>query len=273
MVRRLHEMRWLLVLVSSTTSAAAPVSEPLQPIQPWVLDYAATQCTATREYGPSDKPFTLGIVPSSNGRTYELLVAHKHRLSTVEELDGSVDFGSGPMKAWLLEYGSHNKDMTIDRYRLSAEQFQQARSAKTVTFKSEGNDTRSFVLEKMPELIDAMQKCIANLHDYWNMDRGKSGKIKTPPRGNIRNDFSDSDYPGEAELRRQEGTGQYLLLIDEDGTVAGCDVLRPSGVPVLDAMGCAVIQERTRMAPALDKDGKPIRSTFVTPPIVWKLNL
>jgi len=53
--------------------------------------------------------------------------------------------------------------------------------------------------------------------------------------------------------------------------VAGCHLLLASGVPVLDAMGCVVIQERARFQPALDSSGKPVRSTFITPKIRWRI--
>jgi periplasmic protein TonB len=60
-----------------------------------------------------------------------------------------------------------------------------------------------------------------------------------------------------------------ILLINEAGKVAGCDVLTPSGIPALDIMGCQVIRSRAKFTPAVDANGKPVRSTVVTPPIVW----
>jgi protein TonB len=62
-----------------------------------------------------------------------------------------------------------------------------------------------------------------------------------------------------------------ILLVDEAGKVAGCDVLSPSGIPALDIMGCQVIRNRARFTPALDATGKPVRSTVVTPPIIWSM--
>lgn len=71
--------------------------------------------------------------------------------------------------------------------------------------------------------------------------------------------------------RGQEGDAQFLLLIDENGKVAGCHVLIASGVPALDAMGCSVIRNRARFKPAVDSAGKPTRSTVVTPKVSWRL--
>jgi protein TonB len=80
----------------------------------------------------------------------------------------------------------------------------------------------------------------------------------------VRTVFTANDYPSEALNRGQEGDAQFLLLIDENGKVAGCHVLIASGVPALDAMGCSVIRKRARFKPAVDSAGKPTRSTVVT---------
>jgi hypothetical protein len=61
--------------------------------------------------------------------------------------------------------------------------------------------------------------------------------------------------------------------VDEKGSVAGCHVLQPSNIPVLDAMGCQVMRLRGNFSPALDRTGKPVRSTIVTPNIVWKMGV
>jgi protein TonB len=72
-------------------------------------------------------------------------------------------------------------------------------------------------------------------------------------------------------LNSQEGTVQFLLLVDEKGAVAGCHIEKPSGVPILDAAGCQVIRERLKLTPARDAQGRPVRSSLVTPPITWRL--
>jgi hypothetical protein len=36
-------------------------------------------------------------------------------------------------------------------------------------------------------------------------------------------------------------------------------------------MGCQVIGKRAKFQPALDKQGKPIRSTYITPVVVWAI--
>lgn len=59
--------------------------------------------------------------------------------------------------------------------------------------------------------------------------------------------------------------------MDEKGAVAGCDVLTPSGVPALDAMGCEVIKEKAKFSPAMDSHGKGVRSVVTTPAVTWRV--
>jgi TonB family protein len=123
----------------------------------------------------------------------------------------------------------------------------------------------------MSDLIKGLQDCAADLKRYWNEGGEKDGRIATPAEGDVKSLFSDWDYPDEAMIRRQEGTAQFILLINQQGRIAGCNVLQPSGVPVLDSMGCAVIRERAKFKPARDKDGKPVRSTYISPPVSWRI--
>src|SRR5574338_419716 len=255
----------VLAMVAASPSAAQPV-QPLQPLKNWVVDYAEAQCMASRDYGDAGNPVTLGIRPAPNGETYELLVG-RHRSGPVfaEEQEGSVDFGGGPTKAWLLHYGSDTKKHDIYQFRISAADMARARSATSVKLLAKSGPEFAFVLRSMPALLSGLENCTADLKRYWNMNGAQEGTIVTPPKGDVRNIFTDDDYPSQAMSQDQEGDARYLLLINEKGKVAACHVETPSGVPVLDAMGCQVIRERAKFTPALDRGGKPIRSTYVTP--------
>ena len=236
----------------STASSAAP--GPFVPLKNGVVDYGDTQCTAYRTYGNPEKPLTLAIRPSPNGQTYEMLLARPSGATdSVEELKGSVDFGHGPIKAWLLHYRAKTKNLDIRQFRISANEMAQARAAAAVTFNIEGEPGAAFQLSAMPQLLAGLEACSADLKKYWNMDGEKDGRIAKSAKGDVRGVFSSpDDYPSEALFRGPEGDAQFFLLVDEKGKVAGCHVLVPSGVPVLDAMGCVVIQTRAKFTPALE---------------------
>lgn len=266
---------WLgcAIFLFSTHLAAAPGASVFHAAKPWDLDYGETQCTVMRQYGDPADPVTLAIIPAINGATYEIVVAYKRPPPDyAEEFEGKVDFGAGPITAWAIKYGSNDRKVRLYRFRITSAEMAQARNAQAVTLHLRDAPDVTFALDNMPALIDGISKCTADLQDFWNLGGEKNGRIAQPSRGNIRWDFYASDYPWEAMRRHQQGTSQYLLLIDEKGSVAGCDVLKPSGVPVLDIAGCLVVEQRSRFTPATDASGKPVRSTYVTPQVAWRID-
>ena len=263
----------LLGLLLFVSGAAAAAGEPLKPVRPWIVNYAATECKAQRSYGDEADPTILAIGPSAWGDTYELMLATKKRgPEYAEEKEGSVDFGHGPIKAWLLHYGvKGSRPLDVINFRISGAEMAQAASSSAVTFHAQGRPDVSFTLASVPALFKTLQDCVSNLQHYWNMVDPEQKKISAPPIGDVRAVFTSNDYPDEAFSRGQEGTVQFLLFVDEKGAVAACHVLQPSGVPAFDGMGCQVIRQRVKFKSALDADGKPIRSAVVTPPVTWRI--
>jgi TonB family protein len=250
----------------------APAAEPLRPIKGWVVDYREDQCLASREYTSANDPITLAVRPAPNGETFELMVGVKHGgpdFATEEK--GYVDFGNGRINSWLLHYGFRKTHADVYQFRITSAEMQQASKAPSVTLTLDRGLDFTFALSSMPALLAGLQTCTDDLKRYWNMDGEERGLISTSSKGGLRALFSAEDYPLEAYNRQQEGSIQLLLLVDEKGVVAGCHVLTPSNIPVIDAMGCQVINERAKFSPALDRAGKPTRSTVVTPKIVWRM--
>jgi protein TonB len=95
--------------------------------------------------------------------------------------------------------------------------------------------------------------------------------IRQSARSDVRAVFSADDYPADAQRNNEQGTVQAKLAIDAKGRVSGCTVLRSSGHNSLDRATCSILQRRARFTPALDGSGKPVRSSYVTPPVVWRL--
>jgi len=261
-----------LAAATIVVSGPAAAAEPLQPTtDKWNFNLGTTQCIASRTYGNPANPVTLLIVPSLNGQTYQILVARKFGVSEpATEEDGTIDFGDGPIKAWVLFYQTSDKRADVYQFRISASEMDRARSATSITLRIAGSAS-TFELASVPQVLDELQGCTANLQRYWSMGPEDSGKFSKLARGDLRSVFADVNYPHVAYRRWEEGKGDYLLLIDETGKVAGCDVLTPTGVPILDAAVCAIIQEKAKFTPAFDNNGKPVRSTVVTPPIAFKL--
>ena len=253
------------------SSAATPtIAAPLQPIEPWHLDYGQTQCTAARSFGTAADPVILGIIPSVSGSTYRLLVSRQRTGPRfAQELGGTINFGRGPIKTSALYFGGKDVKLSIHQSRMSAAQLDEAAAAPSLVLRYENGDRYEFALSNMPAVLDALNKCTADLQLYWNLSGRPNLATAGAPVGDIAALFNSKDFPAEA-LRQQGPTeARYQLLVNERGAVAACDVLVPSGAPVLDSAGCQLLTEVAKFKPATDRSGKPVRSVWTTPPVTW----
>ena len=253
-------------------AAIASAATALEPTGKWNMSNGDTLCIAYRNYGSSAGTVSLSIVPSPNGETYELLVGSRYTAGerAIEE-QGSVDFGSGPINAWALFYQTANRSSDVHDFRIPAAEMARAESAPTMTLHISDSSDFTFALDSMPDVLRQLQDCTGELERRWNVGAEKKGEFSRLAHADLRTVFSPDDYPLQALRKEQGGSGRYLLLVDDHGKVEGCQVLQPTGAPVLDVTACLVIENKAKFAPALDRSGKPVRSTVVTPAISWQV--
>lgn len=82
------------------------------------------------------------------------------------------------------------------------------------------------------------------------------------PKGSPGSWVSDRDYPTAAIREEREGLTAFRLTIGADGRVQGCEVIRSSGSPDLDAATCNKVSARARFIPALGNDGMPTTGSY-----------
>ncbi len=69
------------------------------------------------------------------------------------------------------------------------------------------------------------------------------------------------DYPAAALAANSEGVSKVHWDINTEGKAENCTTVESSGSADLDQAACAAILSRARYVPALDKKGRPIRSS------------
>ena len=114
--------------------------------------------------------------------------------------------------------------------------------------------------------IAALQACADDLLTQWGLDAAKHQTMTKPampagataewvPSGSVR--FSDF-----GDLRASQN--QFRVMVDATGKPTKCDVLWPSLGRSTNERMCAAILEKGRFSPALDKDGQPMASYWMT---------
>ena len=79
----------------------------------------------------------------------------------------------------------------------------------------------------------------------------------------IRGKLKFSDVPESILGPGQSASVGVRYTVQVDGRVTNCRIDRSSRIAALDALVCRLIEERFRFRPALDEDGRAVRSVVV----------
>lgn len=252
-----------------TLFACWPLSAaPLQASGPWHVDYDDTQCIASRNYGSDAKPVMLTLIPSATGAAMRILVVRNGRVEQRQEPAKLTLGKEKPIDAFSFIYDVPEMNHRVILLNVPMTQFRAAAPSEMIGIESY-ELTAEFAANLLPNVLDALETCLVDLQKAWNITIPLP-RLETPPAPGLLTIFTAADYPPAAQYRGLSGDVGVSILIDETGKVADCTVDHPSGVGLLDAATCYVIQKRAKFTPARDANGKPIRSA-ASQTVRWQL--
>lgn len=119
-----------------------------------------------------------------------------------------------------------------------------------------------FAVGPMREPLAALRACTEELLTHWGIDVAAHRTLsKRPtPKGNPGSWVSSDDYPAHLAARGVQGIIQFRLIIDTDGKVSGCHIQQSTRPAEFDKKVCDIMTKRARFEPALDAQGRPIKS-------------
>lgn len=256
------------LLLSSALSAA---DLPKQPTGQWIVHFDDAQCVAQRDYGSKNHPLILLLKQPPLGGVMQVSIIEKGTVPEAAQLEGTFQFDSQPQqKVSILRFSPKGQGTRVAMMNLPIELFASGRNSKSLHL-----DYSAFhaglALAQLPDLLDIMSSCVADLRKVWNVRESVTGQdsVREDAKGDLRRLLSADDYPWDALRMGEGGSVKIGLLVDEQGKVADCSVIETSGVAILDAQSCAVVRERAKFTPAVGKDGKPAKDAFVQK-IVWQ---
>lgn len=268
-----------LLAIAGPALAAKPARAPTAR---WIVNFDAAQCVASRNYGTSDKPLLLGLKQPALGDVMQVLVVRGGGGGRfAEQVDAKISIdGAAPVAKSMLSYASKKAKQRALLLNMPLTDFARVRAAKTLTIDAGSRLDETFALKGLEPLMNVMDQCVADLRSAWNVSHSApSGDVKgasvSPqlaqgPIGNLQGLLSSDDYPGIAMDRMAQGTVAFALLIDEQGKVADCTITQTSGVASLDAQSCALVTQRARFKPAIGRDGKPAKSSWLQR-VTWRV--
>ena len=120
-------------------------------------------------------------------------------------------------------------------------------------------------LGSMAAPMRAMRACTTDLVKVWGLDPDAQAKLsrRATPKGSPGNWATTNDYPIEQLRKDQNGLVRFRLDIDELGHPAGCHIQLKLKAEDFNKLTCDLLIKRARFYPALDVNGRPVKSYYV----------
>ena len=291
-------MRLILTfaLAVGMASAATPLHARdvlrLQPTSPWNLHYADDSCRLARIFGEGDRQVTLIFEQFEPGDEFRLSFAGKPVKLRTEGLpvDGELRFGPNEADAEISAVpGTMGDEAAIfvsgeqriaplseqQNENLSEEAWREGRHVEVPPIGTEREAAATWlqlseivrddlVLETgaMDKPLAALRQCSWDTVRAWGLDveQQKTLSRKLYPKSASASWIGADDYPRDMIRSGFQAIVNYRLMVDETGMPTSCDIQTETEPTEFGDLVCNSIKKRARFEPALDAQGKPIRS-------------
>lgn len=271
-------------LLASSTLSAKPKSLISMPfVGNWEVNYDDNSCHLYARFGSKPDEIVLKLTRYQPGDPFDLNLFGKPFISGTRDVDVTLDFGvpGGPVKRAALAghagklpfllVGFHRIDGRFpdDGSALPPVTAEQEAAAKSLTI---GYHGKLYRLEtgRLDRPLAKLRECQTDLVKFWGFDPTVQAQLSRPatPVGNPGNWAGSNDFPKAALANGQSGRVKFRLDVNEAGAVTNCVVLEQTRPTEFAKTSCQILVRRGKFTPALDKDGKPVRSFWVSS-IVW----
>ncbi|MBO9581622.1 MAG: energy transducer TonB [Sphingobium sp.] len=276
-----------LAFLATGAAAADKSAQHFKPTGPWAMEYADQTCRLIRNFSDGNGVVTLAFEKTGLGAALSLGLAGETLRTpsnaSMVRFRYNVDNGarsSALLKTVLVDgrdsfivmstqFLPGDQMLAIVRKAKYAQRWDAMDNAEaaaaskitSISFTDGFIGDPEFEIGPMAAPLKAMNACVEDLVRSWGVDPRlmRNPKRMIEPMNSPRYWLSMQDYPEEMWRAHKGGVVPVRLLIDENGAVTNCipNVALPG--PFEDAV-CRGIKKRARFRPALDADGKPMKS-------------
>lgn len=256
-----------LLAILGTSICSTPVAAaPLPPTGPWVVDYSNDQCFLDRNYGTDARPVVLAIRRVPMDPQVNLGVYSRSGGPTSLTGKARLSFGpAAPLEASFRAYSVPGKDVRNFTTYLDngAALLVAAAQSGSISLRAPGEVNETFLVPDLAQGMHALDACLADLAQNWGMSADQFARVRVPPRP-LRLDYLTArDFSAVELSRNSDSHPQVRLWVDETGKPLDCVPLQATASPAFAATTCQLLLQRAAFSPALDANGKPIRSIAV----------
>ena len=263
--------------------AAHARSEPvvLERTSKWNVNFGDESCTVVTAFGPEQQSFLFQMLFFAPGSGFHLEIYGKTLRPAKARQSFTTDFGPqiNPVTETVI-MGTLGKmgvaftgarrldDFPVSEGTLVYPEIteQQEREVTWLDVRAGTGKTYRLQTGPMDGVMRLVRKCQDDLVRLWGYEPdvlssvARNAEPVTDPSTWLRS----RDYPiGELEMG-VSAIVQFRLDVSEDGHVTGCHMQRPLKPEIFNEVTCRRLTERARFIPALDKDGKPTKSFYVS---------
>jgi len=250
----------LLVTVGSGAEAA---KGPRVPPGQWAVEYAKEDCVLSRD-GLSGEPGvafrTRPFLDEHNLFFYVPRTGEKDRW-----IKGRLTIGGDAPggERWIRIEEPRRAYKSIST-RISTAELVKIGVMHSIRLSSADRPDLAITLPMVAKAMSALRRCEVDLAGKWGIDPVEmNGWARTAhSETDLRSMFWSEDRSSVGMLRSPV---RAVLDIDAKGTLVGCTIVQSSRVAWVDARFCDTLRKEGKFRPAIDFNGKPVKSKMVTP--------
>lgn len=281
-----------IVLLTIGAMAASPASAAKTPLSlthttKWEMNYGEDVCTVASRFGEGKGSVLLVLNRFDPGDGFEMKLysdglSHQGLFMPIE-----VAFGEQPSQRYDAMYATATDaaktptviigGMRLDGWQWKGKSFDPAAVAPTIskeqeaavtsiTYSASGRKPVRLQTGSMAPVMAAMRTCTEDLLRHWGFDPAVQASLKRPvqPLSNPGTWLRSGDYPTGSLINGENGLVKFRLDVESDGSVSACRILYRTNPDSFADLSCKLLKQRARFAPALDAQGKPVKSYFLS---------
>jgi TonB family protein len=279
-----------LALSLQAMPADARETRRLAPASKWVVNYAEDSCRLGRKFGEGDRQVILLLDQFEPGDWFKMMFVGKSiEARSSASIEGILRWGpseseeeisgvsgmTGDLPTFLLDStqrlaplteGEKRERRQTERVGLPYEPAAISPAREKAATMVELRKALRFdlVLETGPmdRPLAELRKCSWDTVAGWGLDVAEQkGRTRKPfPRQAPSRWFDPSDYPEAMRKGGYEGIVNFRVMVDPDGRPTSCHIQTSTRPKEFDDLVCKSVMKRALFSPALDAQGRPVRS-------------
>lgn len=279
----LKELTLVSIIAATVPNAAIAkerAPETLTRSGSWVVNYDRDACQLLAQFGAGKDMLVMRVTRYEPGDSFDFGL-YGRRLASIDiRSEAKVDFGlrQTPVVLQAMNGKAGNLPLVmfgstrLDGWQRAAPgeigpslSAQQESAVSGVTVKIRGKKPFRLEFGSLAKPMEQLRSCQTDLLKSWGYDPVIQTTLSKPvrPVTSAAHWLRAADYPMGAVAMGQNGIVQFRLDVDAEGKISGCHVLARTSPDVFADTTCRSVSKRAKLEPALDADGKPVRSFYV----------